>query len=139
MLVLFQQSADFRFRRVEIDMLDIVARRHDATYGALVEIQHPLNHPALLRIKNLAVVMVCQHRGGFRIQFGILFFTANQPHHGLRCALAQRMVSGKKTAAVKNSQLVERLDHHREADSRIQIPFRNVETKPFRHQAKADH
>lgn len=54
-------------------MLDIVARRHDATYGALVEIQHPLNHPALLRIKNLAVVMVCQHRGGFRIQFGILF------------------------------------------------------------------
>ena len=38
MLISLQQLADFLFRRVEIDMLNIVARRHNAADGTLVKI-----------------------------------------------------------------------------------------------------
>ena len=41
--------------------------------------------------------------------------------------------------AVKNRQLVEGFNHDREADSRVQVAFRNRETKAFGNQAKADH
>ncbi|MNO02456.1 hypothetical protein D3C81_2228580 [compost metagenome] len=58
MLVFIQQGADLRFRRIQVDMFDIVARRHDAADRALVKIEHPLNHPPLLRVKDLAVVVI---------------------------------------------------------------------------------
>ena len=38
MLISLQQLADLVFRRVEIDMLNIVARRHNAADGTLVKI-----------------------------------------------------------------------------------------------------
>ena len=61
MLISLQQLADLVFRRVEIDMLDIVARGHDAADGTLVKIKHPLDHPPLLRIKDLLIIMIHQH------------------------------------------------------------------------------
>lgn len=42
-------------------MLNIVARRHNAADGTLVQIEHALDHPPFLRIKNLLVVMIYQH------------------------------------------------------------------------------
>ena len=41
--------------------------------------------------------------------------------------------------AVKNRQLVKGFNHHREADSRVQIAFGNREAKTFGNQAKTDH
>ncbi|MNR30736.1 hypothetical protein D3C85_1482050 [compost metagenome] len=57
-LVFIQQGADLRFRRVQVDMLDIVARCHDAANRALIKIKHTLNHPPLLRVKYLAIIVV---------------------------------------------------------------------------------
>lgn len=57
-------------------MLDIMARGHNAADGALVQVEYALNHPPLLRVENLRVVMIHQHRGCFRIQFGVLFLPA---------------------------------------------------------------
>ncbi len=120
-------------------MFNIVARGHDAADGTLVKMQHPLNHPSLLRGKDRTVVMVSKQRGGLRIQFGILFFTAQQANNRVGGALAQRLVGGEETAAVENCQLVQGLDNDREANRGVEIPFWNMEAKPVCHQAEADH
>ncbi len=46
-LISLQQLADFFFRCVEIDMLNIVARRHNAADGTLVKIKYPLESSAV--------------------------------------------------------------------------------------------
>ena len=139
MLISLQQLADFFFRRVEIDMLNIVARRHNAADGTLVKIKYPLNHPPFLRIKDLLVTMIHQHGRGFGVQFRIFFLPAKQAHYRFGSPLAQRLISGKKTSPVKDSQLIERLDHHRETNGSVQVAFRNDEAETFCHQAKANH
>ena len=120
-------------------MLNIVARRHNAADGALVKIKYPLNHPPFLRIKDLLVTMIHQHGRGFGVQFRIFFLPAKQAHYRFGSPLAQRLVSGKKTSPVKDSQLIERLDHHRETNGSVQVAFRNDEAETFCHQAKANH
>ena len=106
MLIFFQQRADLGFRRAQIDMLDIVARGHDAADGALVEIKHPLNHPPLLRVEQRAVFLIDDERRGIGIQFGVFLVTAQQAHYRFRGALAQRQVGREKATAVEQRQLV---------------------------------
>lgn len=72
-------------------------------------------------------------------QFRIFFLPAKQAHYRFGSPLAQRLVSGKKTSPVKDSQLIERLDHHRETNGSVQVAFRNDEAETFCHQAKANH
>ena len=75
-LVFLQQRPHFAFRRAQIDMLNIVARGHNTADRTLVEIEHALNHPSLLRVEDLLVILIDQHRGGTSIQLGIFFITA---------------------------------------------------------------
>ena len=88
MLISLQQLADLVFRCVEIDMLNIVARRHNAADSTLVKIKYPLNHPPFLRIKDLLVTMIHQHGRGFGVQFRIFFLPAKQAHYRFGSPLA---------------------------------------------------
>lgn len=87
MLVSVQQGADLLFRGGEVDMFDVMARRHDAADRALVKIEHPLNHQPLLRVEDLPVTVIGQHRGRFSIQLRIFFLPAEQAHHRVGGAL----------------------------------------------------
>ncbi|MCP0833600.1 hypothetical protein KU710_23775, partial [Salmonella enterica subsp. enterica serovar Give] len=49
------------------------------------------------------------------------------------------LVALEEGADVAARNLVKHLDNDRETNCRVQVAFRNMETKPFRHQAQADH
>ncbi|MGC6744849.1 hypothetical protein ACP0HM_09795 [Escherichia coli] len=59
------------------------------------------------------------------------FCPLSRAHYRFGSPLAQRLVSGKKTSPVKDSQLIERLDHHRETNGSVQVAFRNDEAETF--------
>ncbi len=67
-------TGGFVFRRVEIDMLNIMARRHNAADGTLVKIKYYSIIRRSLRIKDPLVTMIHQHGRGFGVQFRIIFF-----------------------------------------------------------------
>ena len=65
-----------RFRGRQVNMLNVMPRRHNAADRTLVQIEHSLNHPSFLRVKDLPVAVVGQHGGGFGVQLRILFLAA---------------------------------------------------------------
>ena len=65
-----------------------MTRGHDAADGALIEIQHPLNHPPFLRIEGWVIVAIGNQRSGLAIQFAIVFAPAQQIHHRFGGSLA---------------------------------------------------
>ncbi|CGY76899.1 Uncharacterised protein [Salmonella enterica subsp. enterica serovar Typhi] len=67
-----------------------------------------------------------------------LTFTAHQTQDSVRSTRAQRQ-RGLMTNKVAARNLVKHLDNDRETNCRVQVAFRNMETKSFRHQAQADH
>ena len=58
MLIFFHQAADLFLRRTEVDALDIMAGGHNTADAALIQVQHPLNHQAFLRIKQWMMILI---------------------------------------------------------------------------------
>lgn len=53
--------------------------------------------------------------------------------------MAEREIGGEEATAVEQRQLVQRLNDDGEANGRIQITFRDGESKPFGNQAETNH
>ena len=76
MLVFLQQGANFLFRGAKVYMFDIMARGHNAADGALVEIKHPLNHPAFLGVEQRVIGLAVDQRGRIAAELGVFFMPA---------------------------------------------------------------
>ncbi|MNE20844.1 hypothetical protein D3C80_1139860 [compost metagenome] len=73
------------------------------------------------------------------VDFRFFMFAAQHTQHGLCRPFAQWSHFGKKAAPIELRQLVQRFDHHREANCSVQIAFWNMVAEALGDQAKADH
>ena len=121
-------------------MVDVGTRGHDTAYWALGQLQHTADHDPFTSMKHVLGLATVEHVRNLVVHLiGLQCAAAQQAHHRVRRALTHGAHAVQAFFASGAGDLVEQLDHNREANGRIQITLRNVETQTFGREAEADH
>src|SRR5690606_529515 len=132
-----QLLTNFVDAQVGVHPADLTARRPNAAQGAGSQRKHAVDHVAFFfhkrafRHRNRVTVLV--------ISLHVDLTTSAHQSQNRVCGTGSQRLIRLLLNKVTARNLVKQLDQNREADRGVQVAFRNMEAKPFCHQAQTNH
>ena len=132
-----QLLTNFVDAQVGVHPADFAARRHNTAQGAGSQRKHAIDHVAFFFHKR-----AFRHRNRVAVLVISLHVHLTTPAHQSQnriCGTGSQRLIRLLLNKVTARNLVKQLDQNREANRGVQVAFRNMEAKPFCHQAQTNH